>query len=133
MSDDPAQGRAVAQGRAGTQVEREGGDAMIYALVFAIPEQRAIIERVCLGSCGRIIVGGIMDGQFGELAVCRTDAADCPALDRQIEEPCGEVAGEPVTLRKLKARRCDPRRPAPVVPLRARVSERNKGGRRDSD
>ena len=37
----------------------------IYALVLSLPEQRAVIEKHCLGDCGNLIIGGITDPDFG--------------------------------------------------------------------
>ncbi len=74
----------------------------IYGLVIGIPEQKEIISKHCFGTCGKIILGAIMDKELGELAVCRTPKEECPQLDNQMEEPIGEVRGEPIYLRKLK-------------------------------
>lgn len=76
----------------------------LYGLVIGIPSQKAIIDAHCFGDCGRIILGGVDGGDdVGALLVCRTPAAECPHLDREMDEPMGDVQGDPIFLRKLKA------------------------------
>jgi hypothetical protein len=76
--------------------------ANLYGLVLGIPEQKEIISKHCFGTCGKIILGAVLDEQMGELAVCRTAKKKCPQLDKQMDEPIGEVKDEPLYLRKLK-------------------------------
>jgi len=71
----------------------------IYALAVMIPEQEQIITKHCFGDCGKIIIGGV-EIEGVAFAVCRT--SDCPYLDRQMDEPMGDVDGSPVYVRKLK-------------------------------
>ncbi len=75
----------------------------IYGLVFLLPDQKKIIDDHCFGTCKKIIIGGIDCEETGPLMVCRTPAKDCPQFDKEIDEPVGEVGGEPVFIRKLKA------------------------------
>ena len=77
----------------------------ISAILYDMPSQKPAIEQYCFGSCGKIIVGTIeipMDDWILMALPCRE--AQCPALDRQMEEPIGELpeTGEPVYLRKLR-------------------------------
>jgi len=74
----------------------------IYGLVISIPEQHDIISKHCFKTCGKIIVGGIVDKELGELAVCRIAKEQCPQFDRELDEPIGEVNGDPLFIRKLK-------------------------------
>ena len=75
----------------------------IYGLIFLLPDQQKIIEDHCFGTCKKIIVGGVYCDGIGPLMVCRTPAKDCPQFDKEIDEPAGNVNGEPVFIRKLKA------------------------------
>ena len=74
----------------------------IYGLVFLLPDQQKIIDDHCFGTCGKIIVGGIHCDGIGLLMVCRIPAKDCPQLDKEMDEPVGDVNGDPVFIRKLK-------------------------------
>jgi hypothetical protein len=74
----------------------------MYGLICGIPEQLKIIEAHCFGDCGKIIVGAIMDETIGELGVCRTAKEQCPQLDKEMDEPFGEIMGDPIFIRKLK-------------------------------
>ena len=74
----------------------------LYGMIFHIPAQREIIDRICFGECKRILFGAAVDNEIGELCLCRIDAANCPAFDRELNEPCGDVNGEPLYIRKLK-------------------------------
>jgi hypothetical protein len=74
----------------------------IYGLIWGIPDQEKIIDAHCFKTCGKIIVGGITDKELGALMVCRTPKDQCPHLDKEMDEPFGEVNGEPVFIRKLK-------------------------------
>ena len=81
----------------------------ISAILFDMPSQKPTIERYCFGSCGKIIVG-VIEIPMNDMALmalaCRE--IQCPALDRQMEEPIGELpeTGEPVYLRKLREDKC---------------------------
>lgn len=75
---------------------------IIYGLVFMLPDQKKIIDDHCFGTCKKIIVGGINCEGMGSLMVCRTPAKECPQFDKEIDEPIGEVGGDPVIIRKLK-------------------------------
>lgn len=74
----------------------------IYGLVCGIPSQAKIIENHCFRTCKKIIPGAMIDQELGEIGVCRTAKEDCPRIDKEMDEPFGEVMGEPVILRKLK-------------------------------
>ena len=76
----------------------------IYAVLYDEPSQTPIVKAVCFGTCGQIIIGSLtipLDEYVLVALTCRQE--DCPALDKQMEEPCGSVDGEPIYLRKLKA------------------------------
>jgi hypothetical protein len=75
----------------------------IYGLVFLMPDQKKIIDGHCFGTCKKIIVGGIHCEGIGPLMVCRTPSKDCPQFDKEMDESIGEVDGDPVFIRKLKA------------------------------
>ena len=74
----------------------------IYGLVFLLPNQQKIIDDHCFNTCKKIIVGGINVEGIGPLMVCRTPAKDCPQLDKEMDEPIGDVGGDPIFIRKLK-------------------------------
>lgn len=82
------------------------GKSKIFAL---LPTEKQIetINAWCFRKCGQIIFGGLtMDlGDEGspvelECFACRT--VDCPVVDREIDEPVGDMDGDPVYIRKLK-------------------------------
>ena len=75
---------------------------MIYGILAEESKQKEIIDRVCFGSCGKVIVGAMDGGGIGFLWPCRTESKDCPAFDREMEMPFGDIDGEPIILRKLK-------------------------------
>jgi hypothetical protein len=68
----------------------------MFAIVFEL--QKDQISEWCWGSCGKGVVGAITGEGFTFVACLH---ADCPHLDHEMAEPCGEVLGEPVFLRKL--------------------------------
>lgn len=77
----------------------------VFAVLVGMPSQKPAIDAYCFGSCGKIIVGAIeipMDDWVLMALPCRE--TQCPALDRQMEEPIGTLpeTGEPVYLRKLR-------------------------------
>jgi len=74
----------------------------IYALIWGILSQQEIINAHCFITCGKIIMGGINDIDLGPLMVCRTPKDQCPQFDKEMDEPFGEVNGDPVFIRKLK-------------------------------
>lgn len=80
------------------------GRKPLYGLVFGLKDQAAIIERTCFGTCGKIIVGAVIAPGFagGELAVCRTPSGECPAFDKELDQPISTVDGDPLYIRKLK-------------------------------
>jgi hypothetical protein len=64
--------------------------------------------KVCWGSCGQGIVGGINLEKYGEAIPCSVPAAQCPHFEREMAEPYGTVDDgrnpeRPVYLRKLTA------------------------------
>lgn len=70
----------------------------IYLILF--PHQKAQIEAWCWGpGCGKGIVSAVDIGPSATV-VCREES--CPYLDRQMDEPLGDLDGEPCYLRKLK-------------------------------
>jgi hypothetical protein len=74
----------------------------IYGLVYGIPGQAKIIDEYCFKKCGKIIVGGMTHELVGPLMICRTPKKQCPQFNREMDDPCGEVMGDPVYIRKLK-------------------------------
>lgn len=75
----------------------------LYGLVFGIPGQQAIIDKHCFGTCGKVIVGAINAGdQIGMVFPCRTPASKCPQFDREMDEPIGDINGDPLFIRKVK-------------------------------
>lgn len=71
---------------------------VLYAIL--VPVQQAQVEAWCWGNgCGKGLVGGI---DLGVCAAIPCDQDVCPHVDRQMEEPWGEVDGRQVYLRKLK-------------------------------
>jgi len=76
--------------------------------LYAVPLlQGAWVPKVCWGSCGLGLIGAISLGNYGEAIPCITPAAECPAFDRELDEPSGTIDdGErperPIYLRKLK-------------------------------
>ncbi len=77
-------------------------DKPIYGLVYLLPAQKKIIDDHCFGTCKKIIFGAVNCEGIGTLMVCRTPATECPQLDKEMDEPIGEVDGDPVFVRKLK-------------------------------
>ena len=77
----------------------------IYALIFAMPDQRKLIDEHCLGDCGRAVFGCINDVQLGELMPCMAPSDECPYLDKELPNfgttPDGDDTAS-VTLRKLQ-------------------------------
>jgi hypothetical protein len=69
--------------------------------VVPFPIQKREIDALCWGSgCGLGIIGAI------DLGVCTgvpCRVQSCPHVDREMDKAMGEVNGEPVYLRKLKA------------------------------
>lgn len=75
----------------------------LYGLIDGIPSQKAIIDKACFGTCGKIILGGINGGNsIGPMVPCRQPADKCPQFDREMDEPIGYVMGDPLFIRKLK-------------------------------
>lgn len=68
--------------------------------VTIIGLQKAEIEQHCFGSCKKTIFGMIMDEEYGGLSHCFE--ANCPFLDKEMDEPFGEVNGTNAYLRKLQ-------------------------------
>ena len=77
----------------------------LFVILYDLPSQKPAIQQYCFGSCGQIIVGTMrimMDGY--ELTALACYETQCPALDREMQEPCGtlEETGNSVYLRKLQ-------------------------------
>lgn len=71
----------------------------MYGVIFKF--QKELIEKHCMGDCGKILLGIVFDEQLGELAPC--NHAECPHLDKQMSTPIGRLCdGEEIILRKLK-------------------------------
>jgi len=68
-----------------------------YATVWMA--QAVEINKYCFGECGKANISLVMDEQLGGLSTCNVEK--CPFLDKQIDEPVGEVEGDNVYLRKL--------------------------------
>jgi hypothetical protein len=79
---------------------------IVYALIFAMPDQRKIIEEHCFGDCGKVCMGIINDAQLGEMMPCGTGPEECPYLDKElpdfgtVENRDGSLSS--ITLRKLQ-------------------------------
>lgn len=63
---------------------------------------RRLSKNTVFGDCGKIIIGAIIDKEIGELGICRTPKEQCPRLDKEMDDPFGEVIGDPIYIRKLK-------------------------------
>jgi len=72
---------------------------MIYAVLINIPSQDEASKKHCFGDCGKIICAGLNLG-FGSSFVCREDK--CPHMEKQMDEPVGDLDGEEIYMRKLK-------------------------------
>ncbi len=62
--------------------------------------QKAEIEHYCFTKCGKALFSIVMDEQFGGLSPC--NEVNCPYLEKEMDEPFGEMQGDLVYLRKLK-------------------------------
>jgi hypothetical protein len=70
----------------------------LFAVLF--PVQQRQIEAWCWGDgCGHGVCGAI---DLGMSAAIPCNQITCPHVDREMTEPCGEVQGRPVFLRKLR-------------------------------
>jgi len=69
----------------------------IFVTVWEL--QKAEINHYCFDNCKKVIFGLIMDEQLGGLSHCYE--SHCPFLDREMDEPFGEVNGRNAYLRKL--------------------------------
>lgn len=78
--------------------------------MFAMPDQREIIDKHCFGDCGKVCMGVINDPQLGELMPCNEPTEACPYLDKELPDfgtvPDGDETAS-VTLRKLQPVRRD--------------------------
>jgi len=74
----------------------------VYGLIFGLPSQKKIIDDHCFGICKKIIFGVIKDKKLGLIVPCRIPKEQCPQFDVEMNEPFGEVNGEPIFIRKLK-------------------------------
>jgi hypothetical protein len=76
----------------------------LFVVSFELQQEQ--VKAWCLGKgCGKGIMGAIDIGVYGSGIPCRQ--ADCPYLDREMDQPMGIVAGPcstggPVYLRKLR-------------------------------
>jgi len=70
----------------------------IFVTVWTLQEKE--IKHYCFDECGKVIFGLIMDDQLGGLS--HYFEVDCPFLDKEMDEPFGEVKGCNAFLRKLK-------------------------------
>lgn len=75
----------------------------IFGIVVGIPDQLVLAKSHCWGpGCGKGIVGAVTTDFAGELLPCRTLASECPCFETEMDEPIGDVMGEPITIRKLR-------------------------------
>ena len=68
----------------------------LYAVIFEL--QKDQISEWCWGSCGYGICGAVDFEPFSAVP-CRH--SPCPHVEREMDEPMGEVNGESIYLRKL--------------------------------
>ena len=73
----------------------------MFITVWALQEKE--IQHYCFGSCGKVIFGLLVDDQLGGLSHCYENV--CPFVEKEMDEPFGEVRGTNAYLRKLKAAR----------------------------
>ena len=69
-----------------------------YVTVWAIQEDE--IKHWCFDNCGKVIFSLLIDDELGGLSHCWE--SDCPHLDKEMDEPFGEVQGNNAYMRKLK-------------------------------
>lgn len=77
----------------------------VFVILYDVPEQKPAIDHYCFGMCQQILLGELhIPFGSGILRALACQEAQCPALDRQMEEPLGTLpeTGEPVYLRKLR-------------------------------
>ncbi len=72
---------------------------MIYAVLINIPSQNEASKKHCFGDCGKIICAGLDLEELGSSFICRQDK--CPYMEKQLDEPIGDLDGEQIYLRKL--------------------------------
>lgn len=73
-------------------------DKKMFVTVWLM--QQAEIEQHCFNSCGKVIFGLIEDEGLGALSHCFE--VNCPFVEKEMDEPFGEVNGVDAYLRKLK-------------------------------
>ena len=79
-------------------------DGKLFVVPFELQQDQ--IKAWCWGkACGKGLIWAVDLGNYGSGIPCRV--AECPYLDREMDEPIGIVAGpcstgEPVYLRKLR-------------------------------
>ncbi len=69
-----------------------------FETVWAL--QKAEIQYYCFDKCGKVIFGLVMDDELGGLSTCHED--NCPFVEKDMDEPFGEVKGCNAYLRKLR-------------------------------
>jgi len=72
--------------------------AKLYAVLFEYQQEQ--IKAWCWGSCGAGHIGAV---DLGSATAITCAEADCPHLEKQLDEPMGELGDTPVFLRKLEA------------------------------
>lgn len=77
----------------------------LFVLLYDMPSQQSAMRQYCFGSCGKIMIGTIsipLDGYTLTAMVCRE--TQCPALAREMQEPCGTLqeTEEDLYIRKLQ-------------------------------
>lgn len=71
----------------------------LYGLVMMMQEKT--ITDICFWKCGKVLFAGADGGEgIGPLFLCRS--GKCAYLDKQMDEPLGDIDGDPLYLRKLK-------------------------------
>ncbi len=70
-----------------------GAPTRLYALPLAAHTALGVdVGSICWGSCGKGLVAGINLGEGrGDAIPCNRPAAECPAFDAEMPEPCGTV------------------------------------------
>ena len=70
---------------------------MLFAISAMMQEKEA--KKYCFDKCGKILIGGLDDAEFGPFFPCREES--CPYELKRTSVPMGEVKGEPVYVRRL--------------------------------
>lgn len=70
--------------------------------LYIIPTFQGKVADICWGSCGKAIIGAVVDEELGECLLCK--AAKCNDEKGRLDLGCAEIGGEKyehVIVRKL--------------------------------